>query len=246
MNKILAYGFKNVSYCFRDIAPNIPKDINYKLHEYISGIESDKKKQGKLFFNAGKIHLFEYGLNKDSLYLNLGKTDYFTFDFLSKNSPELLKNYSHVLSTGALLLTNDGKIILGNKSKLNDKGEGEYHLPSGYIELSDLGDDLRAAAVREASEEVFDNKDLISKIQSISPLGLFNKEYDQPMLAYVIQLKIDENEVFSVWENSDAKKREFSQLKFVPADKKSICQFLDGNKIRAHARVSLENFLRTL
>ncbi|MFA5303760.1 MAG: NUDIX hydrolase [Candidatus Nanoarchaeia archaeon] len=246
MNEILASGFKEVSYGFRDTAPTLPSDINVKINDYIARVESDKKKQGKTFFNAKKIHLLNYFMNDDSLYLSLEKTDYFTFDYLSKNNPELLTKYSHVLSVGALVLTLDGKIIIGNKSKLNDKGEGEYHLPSGYVELSDLGNGLEAAAVREASEEVFDNEDLMSKIQSISPLGLFNKEYNQPMLAYVIKLIANENEVFSVWENSDAEKREFSQLKFVPADKKSICQFLDSNKIRAHARVSLENFLITL
>eukprot|EP00124_Ichthyophonus_hoferi_P001838 Ihof_evm8s108 gene=Ihof_evmTU8s108 len=122
--------------------PHPKVDLENKIDE----MWIDKqKKLGKALWNATKFRLHSYGVEKGVWFINLGLTDYKTFQGTNRYCADPLTvfgNISHIsmnLGCACYVITKDNMIPLLVRSNKVGEGAGMMCLPGGHGEPSRIG-----------------------------------------------------------------------------------------------------------
>lgn len=205
-----------------------PADLRVSA-EILREVENAKKEaeeSNSIFFNGPLTRVKDFEEVDGDLKLYVQNTNYFSHSG-TQGRPDLDKNNrADPLSVGALLKTSDGNIVLGEKSGLNNVGQGEYQLPgAGFVEEIEESVDSEPedSIYRELNEEVNLNSEDLS---AVNPEALVGAVHRQPMLVYNAETELDSREVADQWSEQSDEEREFSDLIFV--DENDIERVLEG------------------
>ena len=238
--EVLAQGFNEVN--IHDYDPTIwsPKSVvernpeNYgidipldpevseEIKETVRAAKRNPEESGAEFYNGPLVRVKDLDINNRVLELDLQNTNYFSHAG-TRDRPELGKeNRADPLSVGALLTTSDGRVVLGEKSGLNEYGEGEYQLPgAGFVEDPEkqyersMNAEPSSPIHRELNEEM--NLEP-PHFDFLSPKAVVGAAYRQPMLIYDAKTDLNSQEVADRWREIDEAEREFSELIFLPTN----------------------------
>jgi hypothetical protein len=246
--EILAQGFDNVEITEYDNTLWSPREIverdpeRYNVQEpadpevkadILEAVEEAKKaaeESASEFYNGPLVRLQNYEVEDSTSKIRLQNTNYFSH-VGTRERPELGKeNRADPLSVGAILATQDGQLVLGEKSGFNEYGEGEYQLTgAGFVEDPEkqyersLNSEPASPIHREIEEEVNLNS---SKLESIEAEALIGAVHRQPMLVYNAETSLKSEEVAEQWREIPDEEREFSELIFV--DQEDVDSLLEG------------------
>jgi 8-oxo-dGTP pyrophosphatase MutT (NUDIX family) len=212
--------------------------IETKWNEFVSN--SSKAFNGRLF----RVDKYDTVTN-NYIELQLSDTDYKEFvgtrdhEFVNKFGKEYTAN---PLSVGALMVTQDYKIILGKRSAVDtDIGKNKISVIGGYLDPSnDLSNrnnkivDIFQAVTREIYEETgINNKNIVELIC----IGLIdNKEHNQINLPFYTKLDISAEQIKA--HITTPQEKEFSQIITINSSVQSIIQFLDTYKGQEEEQLS--------
>lgn len=192
--------------------------------------QKQAEQSGAEFYNGPLVRLVGFDVEENTLNVELQNTNYFSH-VGTRDRPELEKeNRADPLSVGANLTTSEGYVVLGEKSSLNEIGNGEYQLPgAGYVEdpETQYEGSLNAQTASPIHRELQEEVNLgATQITHPDPSTLIGAVHRQPMLVYDTETILSSEEIVEEWIEIPENKREFSGLIFMPAD--NVGEVLDG------------------
>jgi hypothetical protein len=213
-----------------------PKRINQteNVVEFIESEWSDFVDKNSTAFNGRLFRVDRYNLKENNLIeLHLNDTDYKEFvgtrdyEFIRRFGSE---NAANPLSVGAVMVTNDNKIVLGKRSKDIDIGKSKNSVAAGYLDPekdmtnsanSDSTVDIFSGIKREIYEETgITNGDIVGLVC----MGLINnKEKNQINAPFYCKLDISAKEFET---NKRPQQAEFSQVIMIDNTVRSIDEFI--------------------
>jgi 8-oxo-dGTP pyrophosphatase MutT (NUDIX family) len=210
---------------WKEFVKNNTKSFNGKLSRVDSCYIRKKNKNGK----------------ENLIELQLSDTDY--KEFVGTRGYEFIRRYgreqsANPLSVGAVLVTRDNRIILGERSAAGiDAGKSTISVPAGYIDpkkdvtsTSNKNNknsiDIFNAIRREIYEEIgIEEKD----IGDLICIGLIdNKEQNQISASFYCKLTILSKELMK--KNGPKKEAEFSQIIMIENSVQSIDDFINASQ----------------
>jgi 8-oxo-dGTP pyrophosphatase MutT (NUDIX family) len=207
---------------------------------YNPGRQSYGHKANELIFRVNKWSDFNSRDGLQKIELHLTDTDY--KEFVGTRNPEFIatfgkKQISNPLSVGAVLITEDNKLILGRRSSSIDGSKYALSVIAGYLDPqkdilhihnkdgSDYVDivDIFHGIEREIYEETgiaaYDVVELVC-------LGIIaNRKQNQMNIPFCGILNISSDEVIT--KRSETQDSEFSEILFVQNDLRSINEFMN-------------------
>jgi len=159
------------------------------ISKYIKSEWKKKKIQNPTIFPGNLAHVRNFEVDEKSIQIDTIHTTY--DDYLVTCNQKFFNKFSsydsaNPLSVGALILTYDGKIILGKRNKDVATHKECITVPSGMVDEKDIVDgckiDAFSAVKREIFEEIFLHQ---NKISTIFCMGLiFNRKRHQMFLPF--------------------------------------------------------------
>jgi 8-oxo-dGTP pyrophosphatase MutT (NUDIX family) len=188
-------------------------------------------------FNGPLFRVDEYNIIRNNfIKLELSNTDYKEFvgtrdhRFVNKFGKEYIAN---PLSVGALLMTQDNKIILGKRSPADtDIGKNKISVIAGYLDPNkDLDKRTNMVDVfRAVSREIYEEIGITdNNIVDMICIGLIdNKKHNQINLPFYTKLDISVEQIKT--SIMTPQEKEFSQIITIDSSVRSIAKFLDSYK----------------
>ena len=199
-----------------------------QAEEVLEVIEDKWKKScvhNTKLFNGELFRLVNYNIENDLIEFNLSDTDYKEYvgtrdiDFVSRFGND---KSSNPISVGAILVTLDNKIILGERSNDVDSQKSKIAVIGGnadprYDFIQDKPD-IFGAMRREIVEELGIRENLISDLRIIGLVS--NLERYQTFIPFQGKILLNVDQIH------DFDKKEFSRIVILDNSEKSVIEFL--------------------
>lgn len=192
---------------------------------------------GQDLFNGGLFSYLEHHVRKGTLNLLLGETDYkelvgtnLSFSYLPEGHD--VPDLSDGIAVSTTLITRDGQLVLGRRSRKVHRGKGKLHVCAGHPDPERLltveeilsGENLFFAAMKQEIMEEFHIS--ARDISQMTCLGLVrSRETRKPELIFATSLKIPARKIAEL--HASARDREeHDEVLFVPCQGPELMQFL--------------------
>ncbi|MGP8069483.1 MAG: NUDIX hydrolase [Candidatus Bathyarchaeia archaeon] len=197
----------------------------------------------KLLFDGKLFRVASFKIRQNGLLVFLENTTY--KNYVGTRTSQFEKKFgtqgmSNPLTVGAVIFTEDRKLIVGTRRANLDREGSKIGVVAGMMDrtkdFSDDKPDPFGAILREMREEVDIKED---KVQSISSLGLaYDRKYKQFFMPFKLEVDLTFEEII----HRKPTHQEFRELHFFRADPRHLAEAIVGNH-RRMARTCLTNLL---
>jgi hypothetical protein len=204
----------------------VPENLPFD-DEMLAFIETQwekAKKKWPRMFNGKLYHVLRKEVGEQGIFINTIDSNY--KEYVGTREPEFAKLFSsryviNPLSVGALVITSDGKLLLG-KRKYVDTWEGFYSTIAGYVQLPQAP--MSPPDVIEAlRQELFQEAAICEKeVTSSRFLGSAGESY----LIFEVNIEIPSSTVM----DREPVEKEFARIEFLQSDRKAIKKFIKQKK----------------
>lgn len=197
------------------------------------------KENDLLLYNSELIRLHKFRCDSSNLHFDFGRTCYRDFLGTNMHNTKMVMQagqeyFANPLGISALILTPEGRIILGKRSHRVAYHAGYIHTFGGMLEVSDRKEDgtvdVFGGMIRELREELgIDEKD----ITDISITGLVRDHaLQQPELLFGVSISQRASEISKQFDPSRGE-REHTKLIYLHDEPESIVPFINNTRMVA-------------
>jgi len=190
-------------------------------------------REGVALTNGHLLRLAEFRSVGGELRLVLGDTTY--SQFLASNCDPACHTrvtwsaLANPLGTSALIVTRDGKLVLGLRGHAVMHSRDQVHTIGGMFEAADLVSgqvDAAGSILREVHEELGVQRD---RIASLVCRGLMRElEHLQPELMFDVVVDVAFSELRALWEGAESR-AEHADLIAIPDDLAPVSAFIEAH-----------------